>query len=130
MNEKNASPDRQPISGFTERPQQKVEYAEDAERLALGIALIFGLAQLLSVVLLYSRGNGASLVNGPNSVGAHALISSLLIALLISPLAYLRGLKFRYTSYADTKQGEHRWSVVPVTIGTTLLASLLVTIWL
>ena len=112
----------------TERPQQKVEYAEDAERLALGIALIFGLAQLLSVVLLYSRGNGASLVNGPNSVGAHALISSLVIALLISPLAYLRGLKFRYTSYADTKQGEHRWSVVPVTIGTTLLALLLVTI--
>ena len=79
-------------------------------------------------MLLYSRGDGASLVDGPNSVGAHALISSLVIALLISPLAYLRGLKFRYTSPLDTQHGQHRWSVVPVTIGTTLLVLLLVTI--
>lgn len=124
----NDSSDRQQGTGLDEWSQQQVVYAEDAERLALGTALLLGLAQLLSVVLFYSRGSGASLVDGSNSVGAHALISSLMIALLISPLAYLRGIKFRYTDHLDTKTGEHRWSVVPVTIGTTMLVLLLVTI--
>ncbi len=128
MNNKINSQNRQLTYELAERSQQQVADAENAEGLALGIALLFGLAQLLGVVLLYSRGDGASLVDGPNSVGAHALISSLVIALLISPLAYLRGLKFRYTSPLDTQHGQHRWSVVPVTIGTTLLVLLLVTI--
>lgn len=103
-----------------------VAWGEDVEAFALRSALIFGLIQLASVFVFGWSTDMLPLFGEPGSVGGRALISSVILSLIVSPIAYLRGIRYRNAHKPAGASERFPWDAIPVTIAVTLLVALLV----
>lgn len=110
------------ITGVTD-----LAWGEEVEASALKMMLIFGIIQLISVFIAEWSHELTPLIGEPGSVAAHALISSLIISVIATPIAYIHGVRHRRRKGQKTTS-EHRrhLGVIPVTIAVTLLVGLLV----
>jgi len=105
---------------------QDVTWGEEVETFALRFALLFGLIQLVSVFVFAWPRDRIPLYGDPGSVGGRALLSSIILSLLVSPIAYLRGIRHRNASKPAGVSLRFAWDTIPVTIAVTLLVALLV----
>ncbi len=108
-----------------QRDREEHFFNDQVERYALVAAIVAALAQA-AVVLLFTRNDQLPLVGAPNSVASQALISALVVALAVSPLAYLRGAAFRNRRLPLERRHDFRWAVLPVTMAAALVAGLVV----
>jgi hypothetical protein len=108
-----------------ERDRKEHIFNGGVERYALLAALIASLVQA-AVVLLFTRNDTLPLVGAPNSVASQALIGAVIVALAVSPLAYLRGAQFRSRRLQLERRHDFRWAVAPITLASALVAALVV----
>jgi hypothetical membrane protein len=104
----------------------QVDWAKEIETTAMRYTLIFGLIQLVSVMILEWSRDLSPLTGSPDSVASHALISSIIVSLIVTPIAFLRGIDYRNSLKSEALPHKRTWAVVPVTIGVALLVALLI----
>jgi hypothetical protein len=104
----------------------EVNWAHEIEVAAMRATLIFGLIQLISVMIVEWSDELTPLTGEPGSVGGQAIISCLILCLIVTPIAFLRGINYRNTLKSEALPHKRNWAVVPVTIGVALLVLLLV----
>ncbi len=108
-----------------QRDRDEHEYNDSVERYALLAALIAALVQA-AVVMFLTQLNELPLVGAPNSVASQALIGAIIVALAVSPMAYLRGARFRNRRLQLERRHDFRWAVLPITLAAALVAGLVV----
>lgn len=103
-----------------------IGWGEQVEAQALVLGLIFGGIQLASIFILDYAREMIPLYGESGSVGGRALTSSIILSLIVTPIAYLRGLRHRNANKSEAALRQRYWDIVPLTIATTLLVALLV----
>jgi hypothetical membrane protein len=104
----------------------QVSWGRTIEVTAIRFALIFGLIQLVSVVLLKWSQAQTPLTGPLNSVAGHALISSVILCLIVTPIAFLRRIHYRDAKVSQALARKRNWAVIPVTVGVSLVVALVV----
>lgn len=108
------------------RSIRELRFAEEAESTALKFALIFAATQAVAVLIGDWARESVPLSGEWGSVASHALISALIISLIVSPIAYIRGIRFRNSEQAAALRQRRNLGVAPLTIGVMLLSGLLI----
>lgn len=95
--------------------------AEQIDGVAIWLALLFGAVQTVIVFVAYSSTVEMPLVGDVDSVGVYAFASSILAALVVTPIMYMLGGRLRNKALPSRRRHNYVWSVVPITLAVTLL---------
>ena len=104
----------------------ELDFTEETENTALKFVLIFAVAQTIVLLIFDWARTSIPLVGELNSVGGHALIAGVITSLIVSPVAYIRGVRFRGSQRPAALQLKRNWGVIPLTIGVTLVVAMLI----
>ena len=106
-------------------------FAPEVERTALTALLVFGLLAVTLVWIFNASRESIPIVPDRGSVGFQALMLSMLAAVVITPIAYIRSNRHRNRWRRNEivppeLRVKYKWMVIPITIAVTLLVALIV----
>ena len=84
---------------------------------------------MIAFVLMYVVNmdrESISIIPDTSSLGFQGIVLSMLAAVVLSPIAYLRASKYRNELLPEQLQVKYNWIVIPITIAVTLLVALIV----
>lgn len=96
-------------------------FLESLERLALGTGLVAALVQAGITFLFNPGAEGLPLIGSPDSMAIRSLFSTIVIALIMGPYAYIRGMQARNRVIPEEFRQDYRLSVVPATLAAAIL---------
>jgi len=103
-----------------------VTHSDQVENYALyGATIIGGLFFLLAFILNWGR-ESVPLVGDDSSLASMTAYAAVVIALIIAPIAFFRGAKWRAQWSPGAAESNWQWRIVPVTIGALLVTLLMV----
>ncbi|MGL4649900.1 MAG: hypothetical protein ACRC1H_10865 [Caldilineaceae bacterium] len=106
-------------------PHATPSFDEQVESTALFAAMIAGVAMALWALLIV-RPDNLPLVGAPNSVAAQAVVCGMVVATVVSALAYWRSTTHRDLDRPGERKHDFRWSIVPITVGAVIATGLVV----
>ena len=101
-------------------------FASEIERTALTALLVFGLLAVVTVWIFNASRESIPIAPDRGSVGFQGLMLSMLAAVVITPIAYMRSNRYRNENVPAPLRRKYTWMVVPITIAVTLLVALIV----
>ena len=103
-----------------------VAWRARVEKVALSVMMVAAAIQLGMVMILDWPNELTPLSGSPDSIAAQALMSSIIIAVILAPFAFMKGINYRNALKPTALRARRRWAAIPVTIGVTLLVALLI----
>ena len=101
-------------------------FDEQLERIALRTVMIVVLIQMAVTLVFGPRNGSIAMVGSPDSAAVRALLSAAVIAVIVGPIAYVRGTRVRNSKLPKEFQQDYRLSAVPITIAGVLVTMLAV----
>lgn len=99
-------------------------HAEVVENSALYYTGIFALVSLVISAILAWGAESVQVVGSWRSLGGFSLLAALVVALIVAPIAYMRGARWRNRRHPAQTESNWRWRVVPVTVGAVIVTGL------
>lgn len=122
MSKRGSSPKKSKITpDFNRRT-----FFETVERLSLWTAMIAALVTAVLTLILGAGEEGLRMVGARDSAAARGLISTVIICLVVGPLAYTRGMRARNRLLPAEFRRDYRISAIPMTLAATLLVAVIV----
>jgi hypothetical protein len=117
---------RKELNFLSQIVQSDTDWISSVERAAIIATLIAVTVQLVMVLILEGPNELTPLIGGPGSIAAQALIATLILCVILTPYAFLKGIQHRNQLRPPSLRARRRWAAIPVTIGVTLFLALLV----